>query len=83
MLLELSKQIEGRTICALGDAAAWPIQGLMRHFRPLVEDRISSFRAANGPVMFGGRLAADVDTSLALPDNLGANLKEVAPPPTL
>lgn len=28
-----SKQIEGRTICALGDAAAWPIQGLMRHFR--------------------------------------------------
>ena len=29
----LRKQIEGRTICALGDAAAWPIQGLMRHFR--------------------------------------------------
>jgi NADH-ubiquinone oxidoreductase-F iron-sulfur binding region len=28
-----SKQVEGRTICALGDAAAWPIQGLMRHFR--------------------------------------------------
>ena len=83
MLLELSKQIEGRTICALGDAAAWPIQGLMRHFRPLVEHRISSFRAANGPVMFGGRLAADADPRLALPDNLGANLKEVAPPPTL
>ena len=83
MLLELTKQIEGRTICALGDAAAWPIQGLMRHFRPLVEDRIASFRAANGPVMFGGRLAADVDPRLALPDNLGANLKEVAPPPTL
>ena len=33
MLLELTKQVEGRTICALGDAAAWPIQGLMRHFR--------------------------------------------------
>lgn len=31
-----SKQVEGRTICALGDAAAWPIQGLMRHFRPEV-----------------------------------------------
>ena len=39
MLLELSKQIEGRTICALGDAAAWPIQGLMRHFRPEVASR--------------------------------------------
>ena len=34
MLVELSKQIEGHTICALGDAAAWPVQGLVRHFRP-------------------------------------------------
>ena len=34
MLQEISKQIEGHTICALGDAAAWPIQGLIRHFRP-------------------------------------------------
>ena len=40
MLLEVSQQIEGHTICALGDAAAWPIQGLMRHFRPEVEARI-------------------------------------------
>lgn len=40
----LSKQIEGRTICALGDAAAWPIQGLMRHFRPEVEKRIQAFQ---------------------------------------
>ena len=40
MLLEVSTQIEGHTICALGDAAAWPIQGLMRHFRPMVEGRI-------------------------------------------
>ena len=39
-LLNVSKQIEGHTICALGDAAAWPIQGLMRHFRPEVERRI-------------------------------------------
>jgi NADH dehydrogenase (ubiquinone) flavoprotein 1 len=44
MLLELTKQIEGHTICALGDAAAWPIQGLLRHFRPLVESRIDSYR---------------------------------------
>ena len=41
-LLEVTKQVEGHTICALGDAAAWPIQGLMRHFRHEVEDRINS-----------------------------------------
>ena len=40
MLLEITKQVEGHTICALGDAAAWPIQGLIRHFRNEVEDRI-------------------------------------------
>ena len=39
-LLNVTKQIEGHTICALGDAAAWPIQGLMRHFRGEVEKRI-------------------------------------------
>jgi NADH-quinone oxidoreductase subunit F len=42
MLLNVSKQVEGHTICALGDAAAWPIQGLMRHFRDEVETRIRS-----------------------------------------
>merc|ERR1712195_425050 len=40
MLYELSLQIEGHTICALGDAAAWPVQGLIRHFRPLLEERM-------------------------------------------
>jgi len=45
-LLEITTQIEGRTICALGDAAAWPIQGLMRHFRPVVERRIADFKHA-------------------------------------
>ncbi|XAR64422.1 NADH dehydrogenase [Bertholletia excelsa] len=40
MLQELTKQIEGHTICALGDAAAWPVQGLIRHFRPELERRI-------------------------------------------
>ena len=39
-LLDVTKQIEGHTICALGDAAAWPIQGLFRHFRPEIEKRI-------------------------------------------
>ena len=45
MIIELSKQIEGNTICALGDAAAWPIQGLIRHFRGEVEDRINLYRS--------------------------------------
>ena len=45
MLQEVTKQVEGHTICALGDAAAWPIQGLIRHFRPELERRIAE-RAA-------------------------------------
>jgi NADH-quinone oxidoreductase subunit F len=49
MLLEVSKQVEGQTICALGDAAAWPIQGLIRHFRHEIEERIDIYRA-NKPV---------------------------------
>jgi NADH-quinone oxidoreductase subunit F len=40
MLLDVSKQIEGHTICALGDGAAWPVQGLIRHFRDEIESRI-------------------------------------------
>jgi NADH-quinone oxidoreductase subunit F len=41
LLLEVTTQVEGHTICALGDAAAWPIQGLIRHFRPEIEKRIA------------------------------------------
>lgn len=40
-LLAVTYQIEGHTICALGDAAAWPIQGLIRHFRHEIEERIA------------------------------------------
>jgi len=42
MLEEVTREIEGHTICALGDAAAWPIQGLIRHFRPELERRIAA-----------------------------------------
>jgi NADH-quinone oxidoreductase subunit F len=45
MLEQVTRQIEGHTICALGDAAAWPIQGLIRHFRPEMEARIAAYRA--------------------------------------
>jgi NADH-quinone oxidoreductase subunit F len=46
MLLDVSFEIEGHTICALGDAAAWPVQGLIRHFRPELERRIKDYRDA-------------------------------------
>lgn len=42
MLLDVTKQVEGHTICALGDAAAWPIQGLIRNFRGEIEDRLKA-----------------------------------------
>ncbi len=45
VLEDVSRQIEGHTICALGDAAAWPIQGLIRHFRPEIEERIMARKA--------------------------------------
>jgi NADH-quinone oxidoreductase subunit F len=51
VLHDVTRQVEGHTICALGDAAAWPIQGLIRHFRPELERRIQ----ANAPA----RLAAE------------------------
>ena len=40
MLWDVTKQIEGHTICAFGDAAAWPVQGLLRHFRDEIEHRL-------------------------------------------
>ena len=58
MLEQVTRQIEGHTICALGDAAAWPIQGLIRHFRPVIEDRIASYRA-------GPRVVTPVNLPLA------------------
>ncbi len=54
MLLDVSTRIEGHTICALGDAAAWPIQGLIRHFRPVLEERI-----LNNRVKRTGKIAAE------------------------
>ncbi|MBP6985316.1 MAG: NADH-quinone oxidoreductase subunit NuoF [Alphaproteobacteria bacterium] len=42
----LTYQIEGHTICALGDAAAWPVQGLIRHFRDELVARVKARNAA-------------------------------------
>lgn len=54
MMLELTKQVEGHTICALGEAFAWPIQGLIRHFRPELEERMRAFAAEQGGAPFAG-----------------------------
>ena len=58
MLLEVSTQIEGHTICALGDAAAWPVQGLIRHFRHEIEKRIDDYAANPHSEGIGDPLAA-------------------------
>jgi len=46
LLFDVTKQVESHTICALGDAAAWPVQGLIRNFRDVIEDRIDQYQAA-------------------------------------
>ena len=58
ILLDVASQVEGHTICALGDAAAWPIQGLFRHFRPEIEARIASYRTGR-PHVQGHSIAAE------------------------
>ena len=51
LLHSVTRQVEGNTICMLADAAAWPIQGLMRHFRPVMEERILAYKAKHsGPL---------------------------------
>ncbi|KAK7218120.1 hypothetical protein V2G26_006123 [Clonostachys chloroleuca] len=54
MLQELTKQVEGHTICALGEAFAWPIQGLIRHFRPELEARMQKYALENGGAALAG-----------------------------
>jgi NADH-quinone oxidoreductase subunit F len=49
MLWEVTKQIEGHTICALADGGVWPVQGLIRHFRPELERRILERKTGNAP----------------------------------
>jgi NADH-quinone oxidoreductase subunit F len=49
MLMQVTTQIEGHTICAFGDGAAWPVQGLLRHFRHEIEERIDQYAANPHP----------------------------------
>ena len=58
MLWDVVGQIEGHTICALGDAAAWPVQGLIRHFRPELERRILAAKVGGGGAAAAAAAAA-------------------------
>jgi len=49
LMEQVTRQLEGHTICMLADAAAWPVQGLLRHFRPMVEQRITDYKARTAP----------------------------------
>jgi NADH-quinone oxidoreductase subunit F len=57
LLLDVANQVEGHTICALGDAAAWPVQGLIRHYRSEIEKRIDEYSA--NPHAEPARVAAE------------------------
>ncbi len=58
-LEQVTRQIEGHTICALGDAAAWPIQGLIKNFRPVMEERIRTYKTQAGKAGQSMKLAAE------------------------
>lgn len=51
VLEDVTRRIEGHTICALADGGVWPVQGLIRHFRPLMEQRIAEYKARHAPRM--------------------------------
>jgi NADH-quinone oxidoreductase subunit F len=48
---QVTRQMEGHTICAFGDAAAWPVQGLIRHFRPMLLERIATYQREHQPAL--------------------------------
>jgi NADH-quinone oxidoreductase subunit F len=50
VLEQVTRQIEGHTICALADGGVWPVQGLIRHFRPMMEERIAEYKAKHFPM---------------------------------
>ena len=39
MLFDVTKQVEGHTICAFGEGSSWPVQGLLRHFKDEIKKR--------------------------------------------
>jgi NADH-quinone oxidoreductase subunit F len=59
VLENVTRQIEGHTICALADGGVWPVQGLIRHFRPVMEQRIAEYKARKGAVQTSLPMAAE------------------------
>jgi NADH-quinone oxidoreductase subunit F len=59
LLMDVTTTVEGHTICALGDAAAWPIQGLITHFRPEIERRIDAYSARTAKPRVGEPLMVE------------------------
>jgi NADH-quinone oxidoreductase subunit F len=55
LLVSVANNIEGRTICALGDAAAWPVRGFVNKFRAEFEQRVKSNRSFVAPNVVHGR----------------------------
>ncbi|PVZ98254.1 hypothetical protein BB558_005744 [Smittium angustum] len=66
MLYEITRQIEGQTICALGDAAAWPVQGLIRHFRPLLESRLKNTQQGFKDISSTAYVPSDYNVRLSI-----------------
>lgn len=58
MLCDLYTSSMLTTFAALGEAFAWPIQGLIRHFRPELEARMAKFAEQNGGAPLAGGWAA-------------------------
>jgi len=74
MLEEISRQIEGQTICALGDAAAWPVQGLLRHFKQKIVDRIDDPEGFDHEAVFQTSWSGDPFENNDWTDEFGAGL---------
>jgi len=74
MLEEISRQIEGQTICALGDAAAWPVQGLLRHFKQKIVDRIDDPEGFDHEAVFQTSWSGDPFENNEWTDEFGAGL---------
>merc|ERR1712241_1028095 len=74
MIEEISRQIEGQTICALGDAAAWPIQGLLRHFKPVIRDRIDDPSSFDHEAAFQTSWSGDPFDNSEWTEQFGAGL---------
>merc|ERR1712238_375926 len=74
MLEEISRQIEGHTICALGDAAALPVQGLLRHFKQKIVDRIDDPEGFDHEAVFQTSWSGDPFENDDWTDEFGAGL---------